>query len=151
MKEAVQMNSGTQNEVDAHRRQSLARLPMVLVLHLKRFLFDKTGGSQKLMKQVSYKIDLEVGRDMLAPSIRGKVTNDQRTYKLWAVVYHHGKSAVGGHYTCDVRHTGSGGWLRTDDNIVKSVPEEAVLKQPQTSIKVAYLFFYRRADCVRTS
>ena len=35
---------------------------MVLVLHLKRFVFDKTGGSQKLMKQVSYKIDLEVGR-----------------------------------------------------------------------------------------
>ena len=49
-------------QVDAHRRQSLARLPMVLVLHLKRFLFDKTGGSQKLMKQVSYKIDLEVVR-----------------------------------------------------------------------------------------
>ncbi|CAI8016024.1 Ubiquitin carboxyl-terminal hydrolase 10-A [Geodia barretti] len=150
-REAVQMNSGTQNEVDAHRRQSLARLPMVLVLHLKRFLFDKTGGSQKLMKQVSYKIDLEVVRDLLAPSIRGKVTNDQRTYKLWAVVYHHGKSAVGGHYTCDVRHTGSGVWLRMDDSIVKSVPEEAVLKQPQTSNKVAYLLFYRRADCARTS
>ena len=49
-------------QVDAHRRQSLARLPMVLVLHLKRFLFDKTGGSQKLLKQVSYKIDLDVGR-----------------------------------------------------------------------------------------
>ena len=52
-------------QVDAHRRQSLARLPMVLVLHLKRFQFDKTGGSQKILKQVTFKMDLEVGRGEL--------------------------------------------------------------------------------------
>lgn len=34
----------------------------MLVLHLKRFLFDKTGGSQKLMKHVPYRMELEVGR-----------------------------------------------------------------------------------------
>lgn len=67
------------------------------------------------------------------------------------VVYHHGKSAVGGHYTCDVRHTGSGGWLRIDDSNVKPVPEEAVLWQSQGSTRVAYLLFYRRADCIRTT
>ena len=49
-------------QIDAHRRLSLARLPVVLVLHLKRFLFDKTGGSQKMMKHIQYSMDLEVGR-----------------------------------------------------------------------------------------
>ena len=47
-------------QVEAHRRLTLARLPAVLVLHLKRFLFDKTGGSQKLMKQVQCSLDLVI-------------------------------------------------------------------------------------------
>ena len=35
----------------------------MLVLHLKRFQFDKSGGgSQKLMKHVLYRMELEVGR-----------------------------------------------------------------------------------------
>ena len=38
-----------------------------------------------------------------------------------------------------------------DDSVVKPVPEEAVLRQSQTSNKVAYLLFYRRADCVTAS
>lgn len=49
-------------QVEAHRRLSLAHLPVVLILHLKRFLFDKTGGSQKLQKQVQYSTQLEVGK-----------------------------------------------------------------------------------------
>ena len=34
----------------------------MLILHLKRFIFDKTGGSQKLQKQVQYSIELEIGK-----------------------------------------------------------------------------------------
>ena len=49
-------------QVEAHRRLNLAHLPVVLILHLKRFLFDKTGGSQKLQKQVQYSMQLEVGK-----------------------------------------------------------------------------------------
>jgi ubiquitin carboxyl-terminal hydrolase 10 len=104
-----------------------------------------------MMKPVQYSMDLEVGRDLLAPTIRSKLTTAQRTYKLWAVVYHHGKSAVGGHYTCDVRHTGIGAWLRIDDSYVKPLPEEAIVRQSQASNKVAYLLFYRRSDCIRTT
>ena len=49
-------------QVDAHRRTTLARLPPILILHLKRFVFNVTGGSQKLQKHVQYSIDLEVGK-----------------------------------------------------------------------------------------
>ncbi len=47
---------------EAHKRLTLAHLPPVLVLHLKRFLFDKTGGSQKLAKQVSYSTEMEINK-----------------------------------------------------------------------------------------
>ena len=49
-------------QVDAHKRITLARLPPILILHLKRFVFNLTGGSQKLQKHVQYGIDLEVGK-----------------------------------------------------------------------------------------
>lgn len=66
------------------------------------------------------------------------------------VVYHHGKTATGGHYTCDTHHPVCGGWVRTDDSNLKLVPEEHVLKPPANqSNKVAYLLFYRRLDTLR--
>lgn len=68
----------------------------------------------------------------------------------YVVVYHHGKSSVGGHYTCDIHHSGTGGWLRIDDSFIKPVTEDSVLRQSQGSNKVAYLFFYRRSDFVQT-
>ncbi len=63
-----------------------------------------------------------------------------------SVIYHHGKKATGGHYTCDVYHPTCGGWVRTDDSIVRSVTEDSVLKQGHG--KVAYILFYRRLDSI---
>jgi len=150
VKETVQMNSGTQTEVEAQKRITLARLPPILVLHLKRFVFDKTGGSQKLHKHVAYSTEMEIGKELLAPAIKNKLSLPQRSYRLWAVVYHHGKFATGGHYTCDVCHPVCGGWIRMDDSILKPVSEETVLRHTQTANKVAYLLFYRRVDSLRT-
>jgi len=59
------------------------------------------------------------------------------------VVYHHGKNAGGGHYTCDVCHPVYG-WIRTDDTRLKIVPPNYVLKPTQG--KDPYLLLYRRAD-----
>ena len=70
------------------------------------------------------------------------------THTHTPVVYHHGKSSVGGHYTCDVRHTPTGSWLHIDDSLVKPVSEEAMLKHAQLGNKVAYLLFYRRVDFI---
>merc|ERR1712098_973032 len=44
--------SRTKKEIEATRILSLEELPPVLILHLKRFVYDgKTGGVQKIMKQ----------------------------------------------------------------------------------------------------
>lgn len=41
---------------------TLEKLPPVLVLHLKRFVYEKTGGCQKLVKNVEYPVDLEISK-----------------------------------------------------------------------------------------
>ena len=49
-------------QVDATRRLLLEELPPVLVLHLKWFCYDKSGGMQKTVKQVDFTVDLEINK-----------------------------------------------------------------------------------------
>lgn len=144
-RESVQgYTSKTKQEIEISRRVTLEELPPVLVLHLKRFIFEKTGGCQKLIKNIEYPVDLEISKDLLSSGVRGKVVKGQRTYRLFAVVYHHGNSATGGHYTTDVFHIGLNGWLRIDDQTVKVINQYQVVKQ--TAERTAYLLYYRRVD-----
>ncbi|KAK1163522.1 hypothetical protein AOXY_G17023 [Acipenser oxyrinchus oxyrinchus] len=134
----------SKQEVEISRRVTLEELPPVLVLHLKRFVYEKTGGCQKLIKNVEYPVDLEISKDLLSPGVRSKIFKGQRSYRLFAVVYHHGNSATGGHYTTDVFHIGLNGWLRIDDQAVKVINQYQVVKQ--TAERTAYLLYYRRVD-----
>ncbi|XP_028258435.1 ubiquitin carboxyl-terminal hydrolase 10 isoform X2 [Parambassis ranga] len=144
-RESVQgYTSKTKQEIEISRRVTLEELPPVLVLHLKRFVFEKTGGCQKLTKNIDYPVDLEISKDLLSSGVRSKVLKGQRTYRLFAVVYHHGNSATGGHYTTDVFHIGLNGWLRIDDQAVKVINQPQVVKQ--TAERTAYLLYYRRVD-----
>ncbi|XP_072236661.1 ubiquitin carboxyl-terminal hydrolase 10 isoform X2 [Leuresthes tenuis] len=144
-RESVQgYTSKTKQEIEISRRVTLEELPPVLVLHLKRFVFEKTGGCQKLTKNIDYPVDLEISKDLLSSGVRSKVVKGQRTYRLFAVVYHHGNSATGGHYTTDVFHIGLNGWLRIDDQAVKVINQYQVVKQ--TTERTAYLLYYRRVD-----
>uniref|UniRef100_A0A3P9KJS8 Ubiquitin carboxyl-terminal hydrolase n=1 Tax=Oryzias latipes TaxID=8090 RepID=A0A3P9KJS8_ORYLA len=144
-RESVQgYTSKTKQEIEISRRVTLEEVPPVLVLHLKRFVFEKTGGCQKLTKNVDYPVDLEINKDLLSSGVRSKILKGQRTYRLFAVVYHHGNSATGGHYTTDVFHIGLNGWLRIDDQTVKIINQYQVVKQ--SAERTAYLLYYRRVD-----
>ncbi|MEE6499989.1 hypothetical protein FKM82_003661 [Ascaphus truei] len=144
-RESVQgYTTKTKQEVEISRRVTLEELPPVLVLHLKRFVFEKTGGCQKLIKNIEYPVDLEISKDLLSPGVKSKIFKVQRTYRLFAVVYHHGNSATGGHYTTDVFQIGLNGWLRIDDQTVKVINQYQVVKQ--TVERTAYLLYYRRVD-----
>ncbi|XP_032830745.2 ubiquitin carboxyl-terminal hydrolase 10 isoform X2 [Petromyzon marinus] len=144
-REAVQgYTTKNRQEVEVCRRITLEELPPVLVLHLKRFVYDKTGGSQKLLKAIDYPLELEISKDLLSPIAKVKLSKGQRSYRLFAVTCHHGGTAAGGHYTTDVQHAGLGLWLHYDDQGVRPTALSAVLKPvlPRT----AYLLYYRRAD-----
>ena len=74
-------------------------------------------------------------------------------YTLCGVVYHHGESASGGHYTVDVLHpngeSGTGGvWLHIDDEAVNPMQDEDVFGEHGTDWaadeRCAYLLFYCR-------
>ncbi|XP_055504892.1 ubiquitin carboxyl-terminal hydrolase 10 isoform X2 [Leucoraja erinacea] len=144
-RESVQgYTTKTKQEVEICRRVTLEELPPVLVLHLKRFIYEKTGGCQKPIKNIDYPIDLEISKDLLSPGVKSKISKVQRTYRLFAVVYHHGNSATGGHYTTDVFHIGLNGWLRIDDQIVKVINQYHVVKP--SAERTAYLLYYRRVD-----
>jgi ubiquitin carboxyl-terminal hydrolase 10 len=86
-------------------------------------------------------------------------------YTLYGVLYHHGTSANGGHYTVDVLHPnahghgGSGGedrtWLHIDDESVSAVRHEDVFGRHDNEWadgRCAYLLFYRRTatTCAQT-
>ncbi|KAI9222010.1 hypothetical protein BC828DRAFT_379580 [Blastocladiella britannica] len=70
-------------------------------------------------------------------------------YRLFAVVYHHGRTAGGGHYTCDVLESEQEGtWTRIDDTDLVRVPARDVVSAPLPD-REPYLLFYECMDLVR--
>jgi len=157
--EPVQFTSVTRPGaiLDASKQVHIESLPPILILHLKRFLYDANkGGVAKVGKQVTFTPELDLGPDVMAPS---RKVHGAR-YRLFGAVYHHGLSASGGHYTLDVLHpnidmTASPakpreGWIRIDDELVSDVRPDDVFSPAEKDDRCAYLLFYRRVGGPRT-
>ncbi|KAI8369653.1 hypothetical protein BD560DRAFT_330000, partial [Blakeslea trispora] len=138
-------------KVDATKQVYLETLPPVLILHMKRFVFDGLSGNvQKLSKKVNYGSKLTIQPEWMSPTSR---SNEPITYQLFGCVYHHGSSAGGGHYTCDIKRR-NGEWLHIDDTTITSVSEQDVLvteDNTRTSERLhagqtAYILFYVRSS-----
>ncbi|KAL4259272.1 Ubiquitin carboxyl-terminal hydrolase [Pleurotus pulmonarius] len=151
--QSVQMTLPTKPgvSVDASQLVLIESLPPVLILHMKRFCYDtKVGGVVKVGKHVAFAPELDVKSDVMVTK-RPPVTK----YKLFGIIYHHGTSASGGHYTLDVLHPnryptsipGSKpreGWMRIDDELVSDVRPDDVFSPSIDDTRCAYLLFYRR-------
>lgn len=114
--------------VSATKQVFIETLPPVLILHLKRFQYDNAGGTQKIWKKVGYPLELEIPKEIFPQHKRGSlaVNGGLPKYKLVGVVYHHGKSASGGHYTVDVRRQDGMEWIRLDDTVIRRVRSDDV-------------------------
>ena len=114
--------------VTATKQVFIETLPPVLILHLKRFQYDNAGGTQKIWKKVGYPLELEIPKEVFPQHKRGgfAVKGGLPKYRLISVVYHHGKSASGGHYTVDVRRQDGLEWIRLDDTAIRRVRSEDV-------------------------
>lgn len=129
----------TLNDTECYRRETLESLPPVLILHLKRFIFNETG-CQKFHKEIDFDFDLTIQDSMLSPCAKASA---ERNYKLFAIVFHHGAHAAGGHYSAVVYHPYIQCWINCDDDKVTSVDDKSVMKHiPGRS---AYLLFYTRS------
>ena len=67
------------------------------------------------------------------------------------MVYHHGQSASGGHYTLDVLHPNRDlndrprqAWIRIDDELVSDIRPEDIFGAQERDDRCAYLLFYKR-------
>lgn len=121
-------NSPRGKDIVATKQVFIETLPPVLILHLKRFQFDAEGnGTIKIWKNIGYPLELEIPREALSRQARQTMgSSGMPKYRLISVVYHHGKSASGGHYTADLRRQDGREWLRLDDTLLRRVPSDEV-------------------------
>ncbi|POY71605.1 hypothetical protein BMF94_5390 [Rhodotorula taiwanensis] len=112
---------------DASKQVFVEALPPVLLLHLKRFLYDEVGGVQKSTKKVAYGTELTIDERIMSAPLRAQVGRDGAKYELFGVVYHHGLQASGGHYTVAARRGyHSPAWLELDDTHMRSLTGDEV-------------------------
>lgn len=85
--------------------------PSILVIQLKRFLFDKDDGT---CRKVNTRIKIPLNIDLQAFQEGGQET----AYELLSIVNHVGKEFHEGHYTTIVREANHS-WIEFDDAVVK--------------------------------
>ncbi|XP_078178002.1 ubiquitin carboxyl-terminal hydrolase 8-like isoform X2 [Carex rostrata] len=124
----------------ANKKLDLWRLPEVLIIHLKRFSYNRFM-KHKLDTTVEFPIhDLDLsGHISHKPqtATEGEIKQLSMHYRLYAVSNHYG-SMGGGHYTAQVFHECGNKWYNFDDSRVSQISEESI----KTS--AAYVLFYRR-------
>lgn len=119
----------------ATKQFTIGSPPGTLILHLKRFSYDKYGNEgKKLQNDVSFPRELDLSHlGLMSPESRALQTG----YYLRAVVIHKGLSLGRGHYIAYARYKDSiDTWFRYNDSDVTQVKYDTV-KDEQ-----AYLLFY---------
>lgn len=154
--ERVSYKSKNNKEVQISKQNFFELLPKILIIHLKRFSFLKNNkiGIEKLRKRINFSHDLSLPTNFLSKNLLS-----DNSYKLISVVYHHGTSAEGGHYTCDVLRNKSldeskissknlkseEKWIRMDDDLMSYISRDDVLsKNNNDPTKNAYVFLYEK-------
>ncbi|KAE8705771.1 Ubiquitin carboxyl-terminal hydrolase 8 [Hibiscus syriacus] len=122
---------GCKEHRQASKKLDLWRLPEILVIHLKRFSYNRF-----LKNKLDTFVDFPIDNLDLSNYIGSSNDELSNRYMLYAVSNHYG-SMGGGHYTAFVHH-GGGQWYEFDDSHVYPIGPEKI----KTS--AAYLLFYRR-------
>ncbi|XP_068082079.1 ubiquitin carboxyl-terminal hydrolase 15 [Anabrus simplex] len=117
----------------ASKRIELSRLPAILVIHLKRFMYTQYA-HDKINTYVEFPMeDLDVSEFVIDRK------HQSTKYKLIGVCNHFG--ALGsGHYTAYALHKPTNQWYEFDDSRVTQVPSHSVVTNS------AYVLFYLKQD-----
>lgn len=100
--------------VCAFKRLSLWKLPVLLLVHLKRFGFE--AASHWAAEPRAWKVEGEVSFPLTRLNLQGFAAPHQRVplhYDLFGTIDHIGSSPSAGHYTASCRRPD--GWWRFDD------------------------------------
>ncbi|KAM8866954.1 ubiquitin carboxyl-terminal hydrolase 4 isoform 1-T1 [Synchiropus picturatus] len=117
----------------ATKKFDLWSLPRILVVHLKRFSYNRCW-RDKLDTVVDFPIrDLDMSEFVCDPKAEPYI------YDLVAVSNHYG-GLGGGHYTAYGKNKVDGQWYYFDDSCVTSSSEDQIVT------KAAYVLFYQRQE-----
>ncbi|XP_074276694.1 ubiquitin carboxyl-terminal hydrolase 5 [Silene latifolia] len=116
----------------ASKKLDLWRLPEVLVIHLKRFSYNRSL-KHKLDTVVNFPLhDLD-----LTKYVANKNVSEPQLYELYALINHYG-SMGSGHYTAHIKLLDEIRWYNFDDSHIMGINEDEV------KTNAAYVLFYRR-------
>lgn len=134
-----------ERRVTAKKQLSLWKLPLVLLVHLKRFGFDATGAAPPR----AWKIEGEVSAPLSRLDLQGFVARESRQrvpllYDLFAAVDHVGASPSSGHYTACCRR--DDGWWRFDDSHTEFLGSSDEAATNRILGEGNYLLLFQRRD-----
>ena len=128
--------------VCALKMLALWSVPDILIIHLKRFMYETKNG-RVVRSKMEDKVDFPIDNLDMSPYLLGPVDEDAPPiYDLFGVSEHSGVTANSGHYTATVRNSKDGKWYRYNDSHVGPSTGEASVTGG------AYLLFYKRAKGV---
>jgi ubiquitin C-terminal hydrolase len=114
------------------KRLAIHRFPPILVLHIKRFLYNSY-----CRDKLTTSIDFPLESLDLSPYGSGlHLSTVAPIYDLYAVSNHIG-SLAGGHYTAHCRNVSDGKWYTFNDSMVSPMNESSLCGP------VAYVLFYK--------
>ncbi|VEU21977.1 DEKNAAC102965 [Brettanomyces naardenensis] len=102
------------------------------------------GRIEKIHKRIAYEHELTLPSSCISAMAHGLPK-----YRLIGVIYHHGRTAEGGHYTADVLEP-SGDWIRIDDTQISKISSNEVIENGisggtlANNSKSAYLLMYQQ-------
>jgi ubiquitin C-terminal hydrolase len=149
-------NDTTKQESRIGKRVEIQHAPQVLLLHLKRFMFDgaaahKTRTRVEFPETLSLQEYSSKGASAAAAAGMGggagaggaasappASAGTSLQYELIGVVSHHGTKLHSGHYTASIRLP-TGEWCKLDDDNVSGVDISDVLSEEQVT---AYVLIY---------
>eukprot|EP01113_Clastostelium_recurvatum_P030470 TRINITY_DN3705_c0_g1_i2.p1 TRINITY_DN3705_c0_g1~~TRINITY_DN3705_c0_g1_i2.p1 ORF type:complete len:752 (-),score=192.83 TRINITY_DN3705_c0_g1_i2:16-2271(-) len=143
---------------DATKRMSLATLPPVLCVVLKRFFWTATTRA-KIDTRVTLPFELDMA-PYLASSLESAASSSSSSsssktpslfqaphisemYDLRSVVLHHGAGLGCGHYTAYAYNDAHGGWVHYNDSRVAQAEPEDV---QHFASREAYIVFYQHRE-----
>lgn len=117
----------------ATKKFDLWSLPRVLIIHLKRFSYNRFW-RDKIDTHVEFPIS-----DLCMDDYIINRNHERAVYDLIAVANHYGGMG-GGHYTAYAKNKDTQQWYHFDDTTVSQATEDNVVS------KAAYVLFYARRD-----
>jgi ubiquitin carboxyl-terminal hydrolase 10 len=113
------------------KQLSFASLPCVLIVQLKRFVYQSQ--LHKITRPIRIPASLQLSQN-----------NQPIRYQLFALVNHHGSLLNAGHYTATIR-TDDKFWSVFDDDVqIQKVDNETITKNVLNRNSSAYLLFYQK-------